>query len=209
MIKKSVILSLFLAFSLSVFSQNAYRDLTWGMSVDEVRTIYNDLEVFPEWLSSSNMISFMDFRAMGMLLGCIQDNRIIIPSDFPKLESLYWSPKECIQFYFDEGKLRYVSINRCNELSISDLVSKYGKPYRQQWNTVFNTYPTIEFQEIFINDKNRFVMVVRREWDGNGGRYNVIDKLLYLDRKWLSDYFIKYYNNYKAEHASTAEGLLG
>jgi hypothetical protein len=209
MMKKSVILVIFLICSFSIFAQTAYRDLTWGMSLDEVRSIYSDVEFLPDWLYSSNMISFMDFRALGMFLNCTQDNYIIIPSDFPKRENIYWSPKECIKFYFEEGKLRFVAINRCDELSISDLISKYGKPYRQTWNIVFNSYPTMEIQEIFINEKNRFVMVVRREWDGNGGRYNVIDELLYLDRKWFSNYFVDYFNNYKIEHASTTESLLG
>jgi hypothetical protein len=188
----------------------AYKDLTWGMSVDDVKKIYPDLEMWREieFGYGNPSVWWSDFNVLGQYLNCIYNDYIIVSHLIPQRNHTFRSRNNGIAFYFDENQLRYVYILNTSDIDVNDLVKRYGKPEKRVTGTGSKPYPTRDIQELFIEERNRFTLLIRQEWDTDSGTYGRIDRILYLDRDWFTQVFTSYFTDYKKGHEAKANHIL-
>jgi hypothetical protein len=200
--KISIMLIIFLFFSVNSYSQTAYRDFKWGMSIEEVKSICPDLELESEWYS--NRVSYNDFNVIGSFLGCVIENNIIRPTKHPEKNNTYFSSLDCLAFYFDNNKLRFIRIQNTIDIRSSDLIKRYGSPFKREH--MLDVDDKLR-EELFINDQSRFVLLITRLWGKNFG-YSEINHLLFIDRKWISEIFNKYFIEYKNNREQNVRNIL-
>jgi tetratricopeptide (TPR) repeat protein len=188
----------------------AYKDLTWGMSVDDVKEIYPDLEMWREieFSYGNPGVWWSDFNVLGQYLNCIYNNYIIVSHSIPQRNHTFRSRSNSIAFYFDENQLRYVYILNTRDIDVNDLIRRYGKPEKRVTGAGLKPYPTRDIQELFIEERNRFTLLIRQEWDTDSGTYGRIDRILYLDRDWFTQVFTNYFTDYKKDHAAQVNRIL-
>jgi hypothetical protein len=110
--KTSIIFLLYINICVFAFSQSAYKDYRWGMSVEQVKSISSDLilykddEYIKEWYGDEVPIKIYrgDFNVLGVYLNCLIDDRIYIPDMEPNINNIYYSREASLRFYFEEGK---------------------------------------------------------------------------------------------------------
>jgi hypothetical protein len=166
-------------------SQNGYKEYTWGMSTDQVKSICPDLIVdntIEEEFKRLNIKLDDTTRwktpkyALMYLYKSDLINKIPEPLqyEYGKL-SYYESDQNDLQFYFLNDKLIAVELTFRNENIISELKQRYGNvsPISGSLPVYYN-YQTAAWDK----EPNRIIV-----WEqGNTG----IETVTYIDKKWLS-----------------------
>jgi hypothetical protein len=180
------------------FSQNAYKNFAWGMSIKQVKEICPDLTREEE-----SDIWSMDFLAVGVHLNTIFNRTLIFPTDLIVEGNTYKSLSNNLSFYFDNDKLRIINILNFEGIVRDDLEKRYGKPIEFQNSLYTQRYMT----EVYLNDQNRYIIAGVRYF-GTYGTAVAIEKLLFTDRTWLTSAFNTFFENYKKEYNNKANSVL-
>jgi hypothetical protein len=169
--------------------QNAYKDFTWGMSFEQVKSICPDLKKDER---EPMDLAIMDFDSVGVHLKTIHNKQVITPYEYIVKGNTYISESNELCFYFDNNKLRIINLQNTVEINRLDLEKRYGKPIEFQ----ISLSGQRQVSEVYVNEKNRFIIAVIWYFSNTF----VIDRLYYVDKSWLTDIFNSYFKNYVKEY---------
>ena len=186
-----------LAFCIFMFnlasSQNAYKEFKWGMSLEQTETICHDIQKYVKTDAYSSNFDRIDFFAVGAYLNCTIGDNLYSPYTPGDSDEEYISEKNQIALHFEENKLRCIKIKNTYNVSVDDLIEKYGKPFIREEDENDKDY-------LFINDKYKFILFVKSlKWG---------DRLYYLDRKWFTDFYDGYIKSMRKEHQDNINKIL-
>jgi hypothetical protein len=105
----------------------------------------------------------------------------------------------------------YIELLNYSELRENDFITRYGKPFVQEWNRGGDNPARSLLQDLFINEQNRFILLVINKWwypKSDNSMYSEFDKILYLDKNWFTDIFKTWFNNYKKEQQNKTNRIL-
>jgi hypothetical protein len=201
---------LLLIFAFSVltktYTQDAYRNYKWGMTVGEVNK--NSERLLP--VDSVTRFSDTIFDIIAYTRNYVIDGKIIRQNIFNNIKNERQLYNENIAFYFENNRLIAINIYHIdlnsNIISRNDIVKRYGEPKKYQLNT--EKKDEFVILELFANDNNRYI-VLQSIMQGTGDNKKLILKhLTFVDRKWTDEKLKKYFDYYNNAKTNTTNRLL-
>jgi hypothetical protein len=199
---------LFFLFSIAAngYTQNAYRNYTWGMTVAEVTQNSSRL------LTVNSVTRFSDtiFDIIAHTRNHVIDGKIIRPVIFSSTRNERQLYSENIAFYFENNSLVAVNIYHMDlnssTISRDDIVKRYGEPEKYQWNAEKDGEENI--LELFAGDAHRYIVLQSIAQGTGSARKVVLKHLTFVDRNWIDEKLKNYFDTYNNARAGSANRLL-
>jgi hypothetical protein len=205
---KAILVVVIISFGDCTYAQNAYKNFNWGMSEMDIKNICPDLEKLEKSVYTRSGVTYNDFNVIGSYLGCIIEDRIIRPTEHPIAGNTYISQDDSLIFYLDNNKLRYIWVLSVSNILISDLVQRYGDSFQREWSTTINERVEKDVYDLFTNNDDRFILLIRWVWGTPNNMYQEIRRLLYIDRNWITRLFTDNFNTHKRERERNVQNIL-
>ena len=162
---------LFLVIPTLIFSKNGYKEFEWGMSVEEVSSIANDLT------KEEPLFTFFTAPRNAFFYRYENDIESSIPNPLNFVDSdiiSYDSESRGIKFYFLENKLLSVKVSFLDKSIIRVMTGKYGMVNPIHGSSIMGNYRTASW----LDQPGRLIV-----WEdyGTGMEY-----VYYLDKDWFT-----------------------
>ena len=173
-----------------IFAQNGYQNYTFGMSMEQIKSVFPDAE---ESTFTSNSLTYLMYhlhkselpdRMPNPYIWAKEDIRILYTGEYTWLSSSYY-------FIFNQNRLVGVVTFFPNENVLPDLVNRYGSGLT--YGMVFQNSTFLEGR-IWQNGTQRFIT-----WEMYEAMYTNYQVVSYFDAAWVRDLCQKAINNYREE----------
>ena len=204
--KKVLLLALSFCILVPAYTQEAYRNYRWGMTVQEAAGSSSQL------LPVTNVTRFSDtvFDIIARHKNYVIDGRIIRPIIFNNIRNERQLYSENIAFYFENNKLTAINIYHIDinssAISRDDVVARYGTPQRYQWNGETNNEENI--LELFTADNNRYIILQSISRGSGENKVLILKHLTFVDKNWIDEKLKKYFEEYNSARDNTVNRLL-
>lgn len=191
--KRLFCVGLFLMLSVYIFAQNGYKEYTWGMTVNQVKTICSDLEV----ISGSDAFLNTPKNVLMYLYNSELVSKILydIPDPLRYETGTITSgisKQNDLSFYFLNGRLIAVRVSFGYGVKIiSDLERQYGRVNPIAWDN--RSVQTASWNK----EANRTI-----NWLSVGHEY-----VTYIDKNWLTQLMNKAMEEYRKKQSNTRSRL--